>query len=297
MSQRILVEQQTTAIYKNLKISGHSRSAERTCFLINNEICLDAGIATQKNVKIILLTHCHPDHSDKLSYIYKPFTKIYCPFSSVNVIRKFLESMQCLLHNTTQLDDNQRFISEESVCGLLPNQLFKLKDGLFAKSVLLDHSVTAYGYILYSLNHRLKLQYQNLPKTVLHWLKLQNVEITESYFSPLLSYLTDTSIHGFRSVFHNGVPSNLNFVECTFLTNDPSFDVDNKKHIDWPRLSEEIILYPQVSFVLIHFSTRYTDQDIVDFFQHLSPSFPNVYLWLDLGVYSVKNNKFVTKIE
>jgi ribonuclease Z len=293
------VEQQTTAIYKNFKISGHSRSAERTCFLINNEICLDAGIATQKNVKIILLTHSHPDHSDKLSYIYRPQMKIFCPHSSVQVIRKFLESMQCLLHNTTNLNEDQRFISDQSVCGLLPNQFFKLKDGLYAKSVLLDHSVTTYGYILYSLHHRLKSQYQNLTKNMLQWLKSQNVEITESYFSPLLSYLTDTSIHGFRSVMTNGAPSNLIFVECTFLTNDPTFDVDNKKHIDWPRLSDEIKLYPQISFVLIHFSTRYTDQEIIDFFKNFkySCAFPNVYLWLDLGVYCVKDNNFVSKID
>lgn len=67
-------------------------------------------------------------------------------------------------------------------------------------------------------------------------------------------------------------------VECTFL-DDKTMDLAHEsKHTHWKDLKEIIINHPHNNFILIHFSMRYSDQDILSL---LEDKPQNVHVWLN----------------
>jgi hypothetical protein len=99
---------------------------------------------------------------------------------------------------------------------------------------------------------------------------------------PILGYITDTSIEPFcNDAWLSKVMScECVMVECSFL---PKHGELGKKHICWTDLKPVIVAHPDVTFVLIHWSCRYTERQIEDFFA-TEEHFSNIVLWLDSKV-------------
>jgi ribonuclease Z len=56
------------------------------------------------------------------------------------------------------------------------------------------------------------------------------------------------------------------FIECSFIELCDIEKANNKKHMHWLQLKEIVIVYLDVIFILMHFSARYSYDDIVQFF-------------------------------
>ena len=55
-------------------------------------------------------------------------------------------------------------------------------------------------------------------------------------------------------------------IECTFLLPDHKQQAEQSDHTHWLHLEEIVKSNPDVTFVLIHFSLRYKNDEILKFF-------------------------------
>eukprot|EP01104_Vermistella_antarctica_P010943 TRINITY_DN2977_c0_g1_i2.p3 TRINITY_DN2977_c0_g1~~TRINITY_DN2977_c0_g1_i2.p3 ORF type:complete len:125 (-),score=29.47 TRINITY_DN2977_c0_g1_i2:102-476(-) len=62
--------------------------------------------------------------------------------------------------------------------------------------------------------------------------------------------------------------------ECSFLEDDLESNAERTKHTLWKHLKPVIVAHPEVTFVLIHFSLRHSNKDILDFFR--KQDLPNI---------------------
>jgi len=81
-------------------------------------------------------------------------------------------------------------------------------------------------------------------------------------------------------------------VECTFLgaagmtEAEADREAVARTHVSWGHLRPHVLGNPQCCFVLVHFSQRYRDRDIKEYFakERGAHGLANVVLWLDSGV-------------
>ncbi len=158
--------------------------------------------------------------------------------------------------------------------------------------VPLDHSVQTVGYILsvYGVAERdmhefnigrdqrkeearrarneLGLTGKDIRKHLDHMVADKTLSLKTSpplTVFPILSYITDTSIKPFGDdAWLSKITScGCVMVECSFL---PEHEELEKKHICWTDLKPVVAAHPNTTFVLIHWSCRYTERQIEDFF-------------------------------
>mmetsp|Transcript_77440 Transcript_77440/g.173325 ORF Transcript_77440/g.173325 Transcript_77440/m.173325 type:complete len:477 (-) Transcript_77440:197-1627(-) len=79
-------------------------------------------------------------------------------------------------------------------------------------------------------------------------------------------------------------------VECSFLgaagmtEEESEAEAILRGHLSWSQLRPVVLANPQTTFVLVHFSERYTDGDIREHFLADSSTPRNIVLWLDSNV-------------
>ena len=66
-------------------------------------------------------------------------------------------------------------------------------------------------------------------------------------------------------------------IECSFIYPDDLQHSIEKKHIHWSLIESYVKSYPEITFILTHFSPRYKETEIKDFFNKLN--LPNIILW------------------
>jgi ribonuclease Z len=71
------------------------------------------------------------------------------------------------------------------------------------------------------------------------------------------------------------------FIECTFLYPEELPNCEATKHIHWEHLYPYVQAHPNQLFVLIHFSLRYEDSEIIDFFEKekVEKRVQNIKVW------------------
>lgn len=276
-------------------ISGYSRSRYRTGFYINGlELALDAGIQYFKKVSTYLITHGHTDHTANLQHSLLEFDiksspeeerpVIYVPESLADhidrKIRSSFESNYCSHSPAIQ----KRIDKYYSLVGLVSGDAVGCtvnKQKLLIQTWRGHHSVPTLLYGIYFLKNKLKQEYQDLEQADLKKLAKAGTKLTEQRQIPFLSYLLDTSITAIAQQ-----PEMLDFptviVECTFLLDDEKEMAERKKHIHWNSLLPYVKSRPDTQFILVHFSMRYKDEEIQEFFreQIRTHELENVRPWL-----------------
>ena len=139
----------------------------------------------------------------------------------------------------------------------------------------------------------MKSEYKDLPRDEIIALRKKGVEITENAKHYLFAFLGDTT----HRVFDMNTEL-LNYpviiVECTFLYDEHlpgnherfnyhlilKLDAEKSKHAHWNNLRPIIEKNKQCIFVLIHFSLRYTDQQVLDFFEKMPEKLENVVVFV-----------------
>ena len=123
----------------------------------------------------------------------------------------------------------------------------------------------------------LKEEYKGLVGRELGALRKKGIAIEDIYYEKTFVYIGDTS----ERVFEMN-PDLFNYkaiiVECTFLHEDDLDNADKTKHCHWLRLRPIIEAHPECMFILYHFSMRYKESEIADFFRE-NCELQNVHPW------------------
>ena len=283
---------------KGLSIVGLGRSADASTYFIPElSVVFDAGMhITSLNPKTVLLTHGHRDHIGALPVHAQRGAKIMTPKAISKLVRRFLLS-------EAQLNYGQEQTDEETIAALGEFDIDGVEDGdeiLLPKSCYTGSptplgvqvfkaphkdGVPAVSYGLYRSKNRLKEEFQSLPKSELGKLIQKDVQITEPYNEGLLFYTGDTTIDLLRNRWEEILPKYRHIIhEVTFL-GQPSSDLDDatkrKGHTHYSLLHPWILAFPQVTFICVHWSLRYSREDVLDYFEKQYGGVPkNVVLWI-----------------
>lgn len=264
-----------------LTIRGHSRGSEKSCFYIPEiKTFFDAGMEAYYNPDYIFVTHCHSDHSFQLPMILtgldrkgKPPPRIHAPKESRHLFQNFLQTTYELRKGTTKAKGHFR------VTGLSPGQEVDLnKEGYFVRVYDMHHNVPTRGYGVCQRRKKLNPRLLGLPGNALKILKKGGVGINVYIEDKLVAYVLDTNIDCFSTS-----PELLKYknvmVECTFFMDEK--DEASDHHIHWCQLKPVIKNNPGVNFILIHFSMRYTWEEIDEFFAKQKEECPNITAWMN----------------
>jgi ribonuclease Z len=107
-------------------------------------------------------------------------------------------------------------------------------------------------------------------------LKKQGININEDFEHPLMCYLGDTNEYILKNPILDKFK--LIMIECTFLDDDHIKEAKDNRHMHWIHLKTYVILHPDTTFILYHFSFRYTKVYIKSFFE--KENINNIYPWV-----------------
>ncbi len=252
-------------------IKGYSRSAYRTGFYIPElNIMLDAGCQNFNKPNHIFITHTHLDHIAEL-----PFTmigdpegnhifNIYAPANAKDYIYDYI----CSAIRLNSLDIIDIFDWYKFNMCKQGNQ-YKItsnKTNLQIDLFKCNHRIPTVGYGFSIIKDKLKEEYLGLSGKEIVELKKHNV-ITRKVIEPKFVYLCDTDIDVFKI---NKLETILSyptiFIECTFILPDEIDNASSTKHIHWEQLRPYVLNNKNNMFILFHFSQRYSDAEIEEFF-------------------------------
>ncbi|EFC42201.1 predicted protein [Naegleria gruberi] len=275
-------EHKKSSSYPALSFVGHSKSAEATYFQIPQLSCnIDMGFIDKKymsqNPNTFLITHTHADHTFYLAACQPAFVnrsnpnRVYVPKGKVEFVENFLHSCQELNAGKTLPRESVQERKPIDIIGVEPGDLIEKiggKDNYVAKVVKCDHSVPCNGYAIYERKKKLKKEYSELKGAEIAKLrKEKGDEISDIILEPRIAIMGDTTYRVFEMN-----PFLLEFpvivVECTFLENGQEETALGAYHMHWNHIKPYIEKHPQTRFILTHFSLRYTDDFILEFFKN-----------------------------
>jgi ribonuclease Z len=279
----LLCEERCSTKFKFDKIGviefiGVSRAASGTAIAIPQlKIQLDAGMNVYNyHPESVFVTHCHADHTFRLTHFVsrtKP-PKFFMPISITDLIESYLFSSQ-QLSNGAVMSPND-YDSNHQTIGITGGQTisdFSKNKDLCAHVIDCYHGhVQSVGYAFYLKHKKLCSHLQGVDKSVISKMAKNGEVVTEECELPLFIFLGDTTPEVFESSNPNSAFSFLQngwkliFVECTFLSDDELDNAIRTGHTHWKQLKPVVQSFPEVTFVLMHFSRRYRKCDVEEFF-------------------------------
>ncbi|KAK6535013.1 hypothetical protein TWF281_006311 [Arthrobotrys megalospora] len=154
-----------------------------------------------------------------------------------------------------------------------------------------SHTVPSVGFLFTQTSNRLKPEYRSLAGTELKNLRQQSIEITYQHRTPIFAFLGDgdhTSLLNDPEWLvgndANGVsPCPVVITECSFLYESHRAQAVKTKHTLWSDLEPIVKRHKSTTWVLMHFSKRYGDEEIVKYFEGLEECPGNIVVWVDGG--------------
>lgn len=303
--------------HKQLVLTGRSRAAWHTSFVIPQlNLLLDAGLLVNKlRPKHIFLTHGHSDHTLLTPAFIKRSDPpdIFCPAEAVKVLDDFLVAKTVLNAGglLTADDDEDEAADDEaaelsdpgSVDGggapqepeshwLHTHNLHGVRHGetvplrrtvdFTAEVFACDHTVPCVGYVFKLNSRKLKQEYLGRKGTELKELRESGIDITVPQAVPVFAFLGDTTAATLAAEpqwLRDGIP--VVITECSFLREEHRAQAAKTKHTIWADLEKVIRKWPKTTFVLMHFSLRYSDAEIRHFFNALPDPPSNMVIWVD----------------
>jgi hypothetical protein len=148
---------------------------------------------------------------------------------------------------------------------------FKFKLELFKST----HTIATTGYGFIECRSGLKTEFKHLKgnQEAIDALKSQGIEVSGEYEHAHFCYLGDTD---HRVLYESNGSWNRHLskystiiMECTFLEDVDAKQAKDKKHVLLSRILPFIRAHPDTTFMLCHFSMKYKDKDVIDFFGRL----------------------------
>ncbi|KFA54407.1 hypothetical protein S40293_04334 [Stachybotrys chartarum IBT 40293] len=292
---------------------GRSRAAWHTSFLVPQlNLLLDAGLVVNSlRPKHIFITHGHSDHT----LLTPAFTKredppdIFCPVKVKRVLNDFLLAKTMLnrggeldigdaqdagfdLDKVNRVNDDESGRSPEQLAwmgthathGVAAGETVPLRrlKNISATAFSCDHTVPCLGYVFASTTHRLRPEYASLPGPSLKALRQAGTPITAPAVTPIFAFLGDTTAATLAAApdwLADGIP--VVVTECSFLWAEHAAQAAKTKHTLWSDLEPVVRRWPATTFVLTHFSMRYTEAQVVRFFEDMDDAPRNIVVWAD----------------
>jgi len=259
-------------------LHGHSRSAHSTCFFIPElGWALDGGLPIHKDVDYVFVTHGHLDHSFNIPFMLsrKQVMNVFVPPGTAHFFQNFMVSSFKLNDATDDIHDRHYTINTAET-----NVMFEIggHQKYTMRAINCVHSVPCVGYYFYEKRTKLKEEYRAMSGAEIGKLRKSGVDVSEHVDFPLFAYLGDTT----TEVFEKN-PDVFSFpviiTECTFLGESYAEEAVSRGHTCWTTLFPYVQKNPQITFVLIHFSLRYSNNEILKFFE--SFNLKNIVVWVD----------------
>ena len=273
-------------------IKGFSIAALRTNFYIKElNIMLDAGLASPTvSIEHLFITHGHSDHTANLPYhIYSKkenqTIQIYTPKESTDYARSFIESAYII---SSDCDVKALGIKNEDLYihkyynlnSVTPGDTFNIS--IKSKNFVVEiikcyHSIPCVGYGLSEIRQKLKDEYKNLNGKEIGELRKKGENIYYEQKLPFFLFLGDTSKEILKEEALDKYKTIM--IECTFIFDDDLDQADKTCHLHWKYLDEYIKKNSDKTFILYHFSQRYTKKELTDFFDKIG--YNNVVPWIN----------------
>lgn len=259
----------------NITIAGYSRSKYRTGYLIQPyNIYLDAGLPSPIPPNLILLSHSHLDHNASLYSLLVEGTK-----TPVMLPEKDISSTQTLLNSFSSLNSGKQIKYNNWIPIKKSNyELVISKKKLIINSYNLDHSVPCLAYSIDVENSRLKEEYKDYEGHQLGEMRRSGIDITEKYLCPMLLFVSDTGKSILETLPFNNYP--IIIIECTFFEEEHYEDAVKKKHLHWNDLEPFVKENPNSTFILGHFSCKYSDEYLTEKEESIKKDYNNIIFWL-----------------
>ncbi|RHN57858.1 putative ribonuclease Z [Medicago truncatula] len=255
------------------QVEGLSIGGHETCVIFSNfRVAFDIGRCPPRAVSMdfLLISHAHMDHIGGLPmyvatrglYRMKPPT-IIVPISVKEDVEKLFE-----IHR--KMDQSEL---KHNLIGLDVGEEFSLRQDLKVKAFRTYHVIPSQGYILYSVKNKLKPEYIGLSGDEIKKLKFSGVEITNTLKEPEIAFTGDTMSDFIIDENNTDVlRAKVLVLESTFVNNEMT--VEHARDYGHTHLSEIISYADKLqnkAILLIHFSARYTVEEIQQAVSALPP--------------------------
>ncbi len=273
----------------NLRLEGLSRSFDGTCMFVPQlGAQLDCGRKIDWSLKrtMLFITHGHLDHVSDLPMITHPSRQryqssskinIYCPAEIAGILLDYSNAAYNLnlSSRVSALELHEQSIY--TLTGVTPGDHIPLAKDWRVEVLMCDHGVPCLAYAFFETRKCLNEKYIGSTPDEICDLRKLGVDIHSERLVRRFIYCGDTSIKffGLHSAKLQSYP--VIIVECTYL-DGPVERATRRRHIHWSQLSPWVTSMSQTIFVLIHFSKRYTEDFIREFF--IEQDYSNVIPWV-----------------
>ncbi|KAF0917185.1 hypothetical protein E2562_016977 [Oryza meyeriana var. granulata] len=256
-------------------VEGISIGGQETCVIFPTlSVAFDIGRCPQRAVskEFLFISHAHLDHIGGLPmyvatrglYRQRPPT-IFIPACLREPVERLFE-----LHRS--MDQSEL---RHNLVPLEIGQEHELRRDLKVKAFKTYHAIPSKGYVIYTVKQKLKPEYLGLPGSEIKRLKLSGVEITNTLTVPEIAFTGDT-MAGFILDPDNAdvLKAKILVVASTFV--DDSVTIEHAREYGHTHLFEILNQCDKLenkAIVLIHFSARYTAEEIDAAINKLPSSF------------------------
>lgn len=145
-----------------------------------------------------------------------------------------------------------------------------------------DHTVPCVGYVFSNTIQKLRPELASLSGQEIQARRKAGEAVTAPQTTAMFAFLGDTTAATLAADppwLREGIP--VVITECSFLYDEHKPQADKTKHTAWSDLEKVVRRWPPTTFVLMHFSLRYTDAMVVDFFRSMDDPPGNIVVWAD----------------
>ena len=279
---------------------GHSWAAKNTCFYVQEmKMMLDCGVPNNWVPDHVFITHGHSDHSKEIPNTIVQLSSfknqqqkkvnIYAPIEMVEYIRNYIDAFYIMSKNnpTHKVHSKYNLIPVEANTRI---QITIRNIKHIVEIIKCFHTVPCVGYGFIEIRKRLKQEFHGLTQQEIIAIKKSGIDIQEEFEHPLFCYLGDTNDWVFTNKETSEILKKYSVImsECSFISEDQLAQAKKKKHIYIENIDEIIKNNLNKTFILYHFSDRYEEQDLIDFF--IKKGYPNVLPWVSLAKNTNKNS-------
>ena len=290
----------------SLSIVGLGRSADASCYYLPEwGLVLDAGLATKAfTPRCVLLSHGHRDHTQALPVLARPAPfakqrkhppKVLLPTELEPLVRSFLLSESVLNFGHAQTaSENEKALGQLDLHGVADGDIVELpahahagKRSLSVEVFAAPHKeMPSVAFGIFRNVKKLKPQYADQADRIGDLMRQQpGLQVSELVQERMLFYSGDTTIDLLRERAEEILPYPYIIHEVTFL-GPPSAELDEyarkRGHTHYAQIHPFIAKAPHSIFILVHWSIRYSRQDVETFFEEQYGGVPrNVVLWVN----------------
>ncbi|WCJ35976.1 tRNase Z TRZ1 [Euphorbia peplus] len=267
-------KEKRTLTIEGYPVEGLSIGGHETCIIFPSlNLSFDIGRCPQRAISqdFLFISHAHMDHIGGLPmyvatrglYRMKPPT-IILPTSIKETVEQLFEVHRKL--DGSELNHN--------LVGLDVGEEFYMRKDLKVKAFRTYHTIQSQGYVVYSVKQKLKKEFLGLPATEIKNLKASGVEITNTITTPEVAFTGDT-MSDFITDENNvdALRARILVMESTFL--DDTVEVEHARDYGHSHLYEIVShadKFENKAILLIHFSARYTVEEIEEAVSRLPPT-------------------------